>query len=125
MTEKSSSEKPFFQSFTREDVKLFMLTIVATVIANVITVIVVALAILFARSQPHPVTPGSYIILLVSTVTCIVVVPSGFFIIAAVWKGSTQNEKFIKWAGLIIFPALAIFGVIFILTWIGLAEGIH
>ena len=49
------------KSLTSEDRKLIVITVAATVAANLITVVVVALAIIIARDfRPQPGTPKSY-----------------------------------------------------------------
>ena|ERR1700733_1340821 len=125
MTEESSNQKSFLQSFTKEDAKLFIVTAIATVVANVATVIIVALAILLARSRPHPVPPDYYLFTAVLTISFTVSAIAGPFMIATVWKGRSLNDRFMKWAGLIVFSAVIICAIIFTLTWIGIAEGIN
>jgi hypothetical protein len=125
MAEENSSQKSLLQSFTREDAKLFIVTTVATVIANVITVIVVALALLLARSQPYPVTSTNYLVLIVLTVSFAAAAPGGYFMIVAIWKPKDVSERMLKWFLLIIFSGVALAVIVFILTWIGIAEGIH
>lgn len=124
MTEDPSSEKSFLQSITRDDFKLFIITIAATVIANVMTVVVVALAILIARWQSRPAS-GSHSALIVPTIASLGLTLCGFFIVAAFWRGDSPYEKFMKWSGLVIFSIMGIFAVVFTLTWIGIAEGVH
>jgi hypothetical protein len=51
-------EKPFWQSFTQADIKLLMVTFIGTVAANIVTVIVVAVAVVLVRSSAHPKATG-------------------------------------------------------------------
>lgn len=58
------------KSLTSEDRKLIVITVAATVAANLITVVVVALAIIIARDfRPQPGTPKSYFLLIPVTAT--------------------------------------------------------
>src|SRR5271166_6217330 len=50
-----------FETWTPGDSKLLVLTVAAAVVANIVTVILVALAVIVARSfRPHSGTLGSY-----------------------------------------------------------------
>ena len=93
------------QGWTPDDNKLLVITIAATVAANIITVVIVALAVIIARSvQPHPGTPGNYAFFLGTSIFPVMTACAAIYF----WRRSKHEKDFsfplrtIKWAIVIL-----------------------
>jgi hypothetical protein len=127
--EANENEKSLLQSLTREDVKLFIITILATVIANIVTVVVVAVAVILARSgRPHPATPGNYAINFSLSIVPMILLWAGVSpLLRTLAKSKTLDlsTKVLRWVIIILLALLGMITLIYVLTWIGFASGIH
>jgi len=125
----SSNENSIFRNITKDDVKLFIITILATVAANIITVIIVALAVIVARgARPTPPTPGNYAINFALSLGPMILLWSAVFPglrILATHKMPDLFAKVFKWLIVALLVAEGIITMIYILMWIGFAVGIH
>lgn len=124
----SETSKSLVESLTREDVKLFIITVVATVFSNVITVIIIALAIILARSsRPHPGTLGNYAFFFGVTMFTFLGVSGGLWslIVARTRHGKSDYvEKILKWIIVAVSVVEGIIALIFALTWVGFSAGV-
>jgi len=116
-----------FRNWTSDDRKLLMITIVATVAANIVTVVVVALAVIIARSmRPNPGTPGNYAFLFGSSIFPLLAV----FTVLHVLHTSKHEKKrdlwyqVVKWTLIAIGAFEGLFALLYILAFIGFATGI-
>jgi hypothetical protein len=119
--------KPIFQSWTPGDIKLLIITIAGTVAANIITVIVVALAIIAARSgRPTSNTPGAYAFLLGATSFPVITVYMAFSYLHHIRhrRSNSFGDQAFKWVLTILGLASGCIALVYILTWIGFAVGI-
>jgi small-conductance mechanosensitive channel len=117
-----------FRNWTQDDSKLLIITIVATVLANIITVVLVALAVIIARSsRPHPGTPGNWAFFFGS---CLFAIVSGY---SALWffrdsRRKKATDSFVKVIKLILaISAIStcFIASLYILALIGLAAGVR
>jgi hypothetical protein len=120
--------KSVFQSWTPDDRKLLIITIAATVAANIITVILVALAIILARSfRPHPRTTGNYESVFGSSL-----LPAlGVWTVLSFWRHSRRKratdsvDRMIRWTMAILGIFEGLFILSYILAFIGFAAGVR
>jgi hypothetical protein len=127
------NKKPVFPSLSSDDIKLLVITFVGTVAANLITVVFVGIAIAIAHLlRDKHATLSLYILTLIITIISIAA-PVSTFIVARgklrdkLWPRDTKYrtaQKIIEWNFIISAIVLAVFALIFILFWIGLAAGI-
>jgi amino acid transporter len=123
-----TKEESVLQGLTKEDGKLFLITVAATVVANIVTVIIVAIAIILARSaRPHPATPANYAFSFVfALVPALVGLPTLYSL--SRFKGSSQLSdnvnKVIKLIIRVLVIVVGTLSLLFILAWIGFAAGI-
>jgi hypothetical protein len=115
-----------FESWTSNDIKLLVITIVATTAANIITVVLVGVAIIIARSHHSLRTPRDYAWFFVGSILAAMI--CGVCIWGWRQSGTSKADplkiRAISW-GIRVFTAW--FGLIFllyILSWIGFAAGI-
>lgn len=116
------------QGWTPDDNKLLVITIAATVAANIITVVIVALAVIIARSvQPHPGTPGNYAFFLGTSIFPVMTACAAIYF----WRRSKHEKDFsfplrtIKWAIVILGIFGGVVTLLDILAWIGFAAGVR
>ena len=113
------------KSLTADDRKLIVITVAATVAANLITVVLVALAIITARAfNPQPHTPLNYLAILSVTAT-----PATITLIAFSVRYDLRNKeaiaaKIVRW----VMAALGIVAtfslLLLLLGWVGFASGV-
>jgi hypothetical protein len=119
--------KPIFQSWTPGDIKLLIITIAGTVAANIITVIIVALAIIVARSfRPNPGTPSNYIFLLGISAFPALAAYAAFSSLYRTKRERTASllDKARKWAMIVSGLGAGFLTLLYILGWIGFAVGV-
>jgi hypothetical protein len=118
---------PLFENWNSGDVKLLTMTIVATVTANIITVILIALTIIVARSmRPHPGTPGNYAFLFGSSMIPLMAVWTVlyFWRISRREKASDLASQVIRWIMISVGIFEGLYLLLFVLALIGFATGI-
>ena len=116
-----------FSNWTSDDSKLLVITIAATVAANIITAVMVALAIIVARSmRPNPATPGNYAFLFGTSIFPLLAVWSVlfFFRVSRREKNKDLVDQAIKWTLIIVGTFEGMFALSYILAFIGFAIGI-
>lgn len=115
------------ESWKSDDIKLFVITIAATVAANIFTLILVGIAVIIARSHHNLINPGDYIRFFVNSILAITV--SGVFIVGWQKTRTTKADPLKFRAFHWIIGALAVwFSFIlslYVLSWIGFAAGIN
>lgn len=123
------NKKSILSNLSSQDIKLLVITFAGTVAANIVTVLLVALAIIVARSF-HPVgtSPWPYVILLAETAMGVIAVQMVTYTLRRRRSGGERHiipgYKAIK-GGLIIAGVFnACLLLIFVLAWIGFAAGI-
>jgi hypothetical protein len=131
--EQVEEAKSAFRNWTKGDIKLFIITVAATVAANILTVIMVALAVILARSsRPNPPTPGNYAFFFAITLFPLLGLWGCFYGLHIARGRHTSRtigvpdffDKTIKWTLVIIGVVEGLISIIYILTWIGFAAGI-
>ena len=114
-----------FGNWTSDDKKQLVITIVAAVAANVITIIIVALAIIAARSfHPHPATSASYAILLSSSTVPISVILMALSVRSDYTRAVSVVSKIVKLIMTVIAIAAGFLILLILLGWIGIAVGV-
>ena len=117
---------PFWGSFSQADIRLLVITFAGTVAANVVTVLVVAVAIIAVRSSANPrPTLSAVLALLVSLVAFAVIVVAST--VAAIRQnrhpGGMYTRVFmVVMVGLTVLLALG--ALFFLLVLIGYAVGV-
>jgi hypothetical protein len=120
-------KKSIFSNWTPGDSKLLMITIAATVVANIVTIILVALAIIVARSfRPNPGTPANYIFLLGISAFPALAAYAAFSSLYRTRRKSIASpfDKVRKWAIVITGLGAGFLTLLYILGWIGFAVGV-
>lgn len=119
-----------FGNWTPDDSKLLVITVGATVVANLITVMFVALAIIVARhSLQQPASVGDYAFF----------AGTGIFpalaIFSILWffnhrrhdkrrdKGTDFTDRIIRWVLVIVGICEGFYALLYLLAWIGFAAG--
>jgi hypothetical protein len=118
---------PIFRNWTSDDSKLLIITIAATVVANIFTVILVALAVIVARSmRPNPGTPGSYAFFFGSSLFPLmgVWVILSFLRITRRGKEVDFTGRVIKWIIIAVGILEGFFALLYVLGMIGFAVGV-
>jgi hypothetical protein len=116
-------------SWTSEDRKLLIITIAATVIANIATIIIVALSIIALRwMRPAPgATRGDYAIFWLFSLAPI----STVFLTFIWWRDSRRDKEVSngwranRWIVIPIFAFEALFLLLYVLAALGLAVGLN
>lgn len=116
-----------FRDWTSDDSKLLIITIAATIVANIFTVIVVALTVIVARSmRPNPGTPGSYAFFFGSSLFPLI----GVWIILSFLRTTRRKKEVdltgqvIKWIIIAVGILEGFFALLYILGMIGFAAGV-
>lgn len=113
------------KSLAPEDRKLVVITVVATVAANLITVVVVALAITLARDlKPQPDTPKSYLLLIPVTASPATVALIAFSVQSTLKENSSVVAKIFRWAMIVLGVVATFCLLLLVLSWVGFASGI-
>ena len=112
-------------NWTSDDKKQLIITIAATVAANVITIIIIALAIIVARSfRPHPATSASYAILLSSSTVPISIILMALSVRSDYTRSASIVGKIVKLIMTVIAIATGFLILLGLLGWIGIAVGV-
>jgi hypothetical protein len=122
-----NQRNPIFRNWTSGDSKLLVITIAATVAANLITAVIIALAIIVARSmRPHPATPGNYAFLFGASLFPLLAVWAVlfFFRVSRHEKNRDLLDQTLKWTLIIVGTFEGMFALSYILAFIGFAIGI-
>jgi len=115
-------KKPTFQSWSPDDSKLLVITVAATVIANVVTVLFIGAAIALAHSfRPTRPTSWPYFILLAMTAMATI---SVYMVVYSLRRSGSKRdaypgERAVKFALITVGLFSACLGLIFALVWIG------
>jgi hypothetical protein len=113
----ASAEHRGSKFLTHEDVRLIVITVAATVAANLLTVMVVGIAIVVVRH--NKVTTDN---LVVSSLFFACITPLSIFAVKKKFGLEGRNDTDTGW----LFLTLGILGLFTcILIWVGLAAGIH
>jgi hypothetical protein len=117
-------EQSLWASFSRADMRLFLVTFAGTVAANVVTVMVVAVAVIVARSgtSGRP-TAGGVLIDLFCGLSGAMAVGIGVTAIRPLRKSGTQFRGVMLAIGGIAV-ATGLLGVVFLLIVLGYAVGV-
>lgn len=121
-------EKSIFRNWTPGDSKLLVITIAATVTANIVTVILVALAVIVARSfRPNPGTPGNYAFLFGISALPVITACVAFSTLRRLRRerATFLGDRAFKWVMAILGITAGFSALLYILGWIGLAAGIR
>ena len=117
-----------FTNWTSGDSKLLIITIAATVVANIFTVILVALAVIVARSmRPNPGTPGSYAFFVGSSLFPLI----GVWMILSFLRITRRRKevdftgRVIKWIIIAVGILEGFFALLYVLGMIGFAVGVR
>lgn len=116
-----------FRNWTADDTKLLVITLSGTVAANIITVIVVGVAVSIARSfHPTGKSLWPYGILLAETAMAVVSISMIIYTLrhSRNEKETSLSIKTIRASMIIVGAFVACLSLIFALAWIGLAAGI-
>jgi hypothetical protein len=127
----TSDKKESLINWTQDDTKLVVITVGATVVANVVTVIVVALAIIVARSThlTPGATDGDWAYFWATGTAPFITL----FLIAGLYRSMKRREavKLGNFADKIIASTIAIIGIfclfmamMYVLSLVGLASGL-
>jgi hypothetical protein len=118
-------QEPLWASFTRADMRLFLVTFAGTVAANLVTVVVVAVAIIFAR-PPNSARPTAGVVF-----NYLYLVSFGIFALVGLlsWfrknrsKGSTSRTIATIW---VVFATvtLVLMTLVLLLVLLGYAVGV-
>lgn len=112
-------QEPFWASFNRADMKLFLVTFAGTLAANVLTVMLVAVAIISVRTRFVKPTP-------IGVIGALIVALLGGLGIVAIpqilrEKGQTRLNKVVGW---IMVAVVCSVTVLIVLSLLGYAAGI-
>jgi len=122
-SESNKQKNSLFANWTINDSKLLMITITATVVANMVTIIMVAMAIIVARSfRPKPATPQNYIFLFWITPFLVLAAYGAFSSLYR--KRNVRSAPVIKWALIIVGLGTGFLALLYVLAWIGFALGV-
>ena len=116
-----------FGNWTSDDSKLLIITIAATVVANIFTVILVALTVIVARSmRPNPGTPGSYVFFFGSSLLPLIGVWMILSFLRATRRGKEVDltSRVIKWIIIAVGILEGFFALLYVLGMIGFAVGV-
>lgn len=113
-------------NLTAEDRKVIVITVAATVAANLITLVLVALAINIARGySPRPRTPLNFEMLLSITATPALFIVLPLEILRRNLKDKTSfASKVVRVIMLVVISVSSFFLVLLLLVWVGLASGV-
>jgi hypothetical protein len=114
------------KGFTAEDRKLIVITVVATVAANLLTVVMVGLAIIIAHHlRVTPNAPKSYFLLIPVTATSATVALVALSIVKFDLKGKDSTVAQVVRRVMIALCAVATLCLVVLpLAWVGYASGI-
>lgn len=119
------SEKSFLASFTRADAKLLLITFAGTVAANVVTVMVVAFAVILARSStttPRP-TEGAVLIDLAAVAAGVMTLGVGVSFMRQRRVGAAYS-RVITLIIVVLVVAECLISAVFLLVLLGDAVGV-
>jgi hypothetical protein len=122
----SSQAKPVPKQWSSADIRLLVITFLATTTANIVTVLFVGVAIALAHTwhpERHSAVP--YVVLL--GVTAITVVPVCLFVgvLRTRDEGDDLFTRWIRRAVILLGFGMVGMALLFTLLWLGLAAGIH
>lgn len=109
-----------------EDRKLIVITVVATVAANLLTVIMVGLAIIVAHNlRVTPNTPKSYLLLIPVTCTPATVALIALSIVKFDLRGKgSRVAQVVRWVMIAVCAVATLCLAVLLLAWVGYASGI-
>jgi hypothetical protein len=117
-------EESFWASFTRADRRLFLITFAGTVAANVVTVMVVAIALIVARPPPG-VRPTPAAVLLDLGVVVIGLMTIGIGVAALRrWRPRDTTSRANDMVTLVLTVVMGLFTLVFLLVLLGYAVGV-
>jgi small-conductance mechanosensitive channel len=121
--ESKKQSNSLLKTWTPDDTKLLAITAIATMAANVVTVILVALAIIVARSfRPNPGTPGNYVFLAIPSI--LMILGTGLIISRRSFKRDESENIVSLWFSRIVNVLIIFSALLYTLAWIGFAVGI-
>jgi hypothetical protein len=114
------------KGLTAEDRKLIVITVVATVAANLLTVVMVGLAIIIAHNlRVTPDTPKSYFLLIPVTATPATVALVALSIVKFDLKGKDSTAaQVVRWVMIALCAVATLCLIVLLLAWVGYASGI-
>lgn len=104
-------------SFNRDDVKLFLVTFAATVTANVVTLMVVVVAVILARHSTTPSQPATVPVLLILGCVIFAVMTVGIGVSA--FRQKRPGKAIPRMIGLIVTVVAGVITVVFLLVLLG------
>ena len=120
-------KRSIFEDWTPEDGKLLIITTAATVTANIVTIIIVALALIISRSfRPNPSTPKNYIWFLGISAIPVLTAYVAFYSLYRTRREEDDSpyDGIRKWALVITGLGTGFLALLYILSWIGFAVGV-
>lgn len=114
------------KGLTAEDRKLIVITVVATVVANLLTIVMVGLAVIIAHNlRLTPDTPKSYFLLIPVTATPATIALVALSFIKFDLKGRhSLVAQVVKWVMIALCAVATLCLVVLLLAWVGYASGI-
>jgi hypothetical protein len=118
----ATAAEPLLGQFTQSDRRLLVVTIAGTVLANLVTVLIVGLALILVRAATdhgHPLGWGDWIELAILPA-------AGIYAVVSLWRNSkTEHSSVRRLRYLRIVIGVIIFtSVVELLFWVGLASGL-
>lgn len=116
-------------SWTADDRKLLIITVAATIIANMVTIIIVALSIIVLHwMRPTPgATKGDYVIFWLFSLA-----PASTVFLTFIWWRESRRDKTVRkgwresrWVVIPLFLFEALFLLLYVLAALGLAVGLN
>jgi hypothetical protein len=106
--------------FNRDDAKLLLITFGGTVAANLVTVMIVAVAVILTRSMNSPITPTEADVIIAVTLVGV----AWLMAYAVVPKGSTLGRMVRRAFFRIAVPFAALVGITGLIVMLGEAAGV-
>src|ERR1039457_1569776 len=119
--EDGKKQKGLFGNWVKDDTKLLAITIIGTITANIITVVIVGLAVIIARWwRPSVPTTGDYVFLWAFPIFPLLVL----YMLYPGWREGRRYSKLVNFLS-ILTGVMAVFIILMtVLAAIGLAVGV-
>lgn len=109
-------QRPFWASFNRNDAKLLLITFAGTVAANLVTVMVAAVAIISVTGSPRP-TTQSVVDALIFGVGALALTGLGLVIVRQRWH--EPNRRFLNASWIISLISMSFTALYWLLLLVG------